>query len=515
MPVPTSEPEPVESAADPADGIAPDRVLETLKIILIALMLTLVVRTYIIEGFRIPTGSMAPTLYGDHAVAICPRCGHEVVFGPSLRATAQRMFQRPDYLECPSCKFVLIDYEDAFARISEQEGDRVFVLKGWYDLGAVTGLTTIAPQRWDVIVFRDPAHPYEHFIKRLVGLPGESVEIVDGDLLIDGTLATKPPRIQEQLWQPLWRQAHVPAQQAQDQTPAAWWAEETSAWSGLHERVLRFSGAGAEPDEIVFHPPCGMTDASIYNHNDFTANISDVRLQTSLCWSGGSGGLQWRLAARNQDLRVTMVSDGYIVAEARPLSAEADWQQLASTSIEPLGAGTQRVIAFAYCDYQLRCAVDNQILFAVAPVPVDEALELQRQLGASGPAELSLVAWDCEFALHDLQVDRDIYYAYRSGQTRRAYAGAAFGLREDEYFVLGDNSAASRDSREWRDVDPQIEAYFAPKPGSDGRGRYRLGTVRGDLIVGQACFVYPPGLIPLPEQGKWRMVDLGRFRLVR
>lgn len=40
------------------------------------------------------------------------------------------------------------------------------------------------PQRGEVIVFRYPQNPQEYFIKRIIALPGETVEIIDGDIYI-------------------------------------------------------------------------------------------------------------------------------------------------------------------------------------------------------------------------------------------------------------------------------------------------------------------------------------------
>ncbi|MFH1413214.1 MAG: signal peptidase I [bacterium] len=54
------------------------------------------------------------------------------------------------------------------------------------------------PQRGEIIVFRYPEDPKEYFIKRIIGLPGESVEINNGDIYIydnnnlDGYKLTEP-----------------------------------------------------------------------------------------------------------------------------------------------------------------------------------------------------------------------------------------------------------------------------------------------------------------------------------
>ena len=55
-------------------------------------------------------------------------------------------------------------------------GDRILVSKFAYSLGD--------PERWDVIVFKYPGDGNQNYIKRLVGLPGETLRIYEGDLFI-------------------------------------------------------------------------------------------------------------------------------------------------------------------------------------------------------------------------------------------------------------------------------------------------------------------------------------------
>ena len=73
-------------------------------------------------------------------------------------------------------------------------GDRIIVEKLAYDF--------VEPARWDVVVFKYPEDARVNYIKRLVGLPGETVSIAGGDIWTDrGTadhvIARKPP---ERCW---------------------------------------------------------------------------------------------------------------------------------------------------------------------------------------------------------------------------------------------------------------------------------------------------------------------------
>ena len=95
--------------------------------IVIALVMTLILRTYVVQAYKIPSGSMRPTL---------------------------------------------------------MEGDKLFVSKFTYRFGV--------PKRGDIVVFKYPVDPKKDFIKRLVGLPGDTVEIRDGKIYVDGKALEDP-----------------------------------------------------------------------------------------------------------------------------------------------------------------------------------------------------------------------------------------------------------------------------------------------------------------------------------
>lgn len=65
-------------------------------------------------------------------------------------------------------------------------------------------LKSLTPQRWDVITFRKPGYDYQSrkvveqtFVKRVVGLPGETISIVDGEISINGKVVSKPRLLSE------------------------------------------------------------------------------------------------------------------------------------------------------------------------------------------------------------------------------------------------------------------------------------------------------------------------------
>ena len=58
-------------------------------------------------------------------------------------------------------------------------GDRIFGNRLAYLLGG--------PERYDIVIFRYPDDESQLFIKRVIGLPGETVEIIDGKVYIDGS----------------------------------------------------------------------------------------------------------------------------------------------------------------------------------------------------------------------------------------------------------------------------------------------------------------------------------------
>ena len=151
-------------------------VRETVESIVIAVVLALMFRSYEAEAFIIPTGSMAPTLQGQHMDVVCDECGHQYRAGASRSSpTTPKQFRAEvAKTNCPICRYSMPMQKQNNADHVTNNGDRILVNKFVYDFQS--------PERFDVIVFKNPNNGKQNYIKRLVGLPGDNLLIENGDI---------------------------------------------------------------------------------------------------------------------------------------------------------------------------------------------------------------------------------------------------------------------------------------------------------------------------------------------
>ena len=176
-------------AKTPADAPPTDGFREIVETVVFVVVLVLLLKSFAAEAFVIPTGSMAETLLGYQKMVVCPKCGFEFPVNCSQQIDPQS--GPPDPIiggTCPNCRERI-----RFAAPDDPPpltGDRVLVAKFLYDLFEAP------PNRLDVVVFKYPGDesfprtgPFRdgvpmNYIKRLVGLPGETIAIHDGNLYV-------------------------------------------------------------------------------------------------------------------------------------------------------------------------------------------------------------------------------------------------------------------------------------------------------------------------------------------
>ena len=112
---------------------------EYIEAFAVAIILALIIRTFVVQAFKIPSGSMEDTLLvGDHILV------NKFIYGERIPYTDIRFF--------------------AFNR----------------------------PQRGDVVVFIYPEDESKDFIKRVVGVEGDTVEVKDKNLYVNDQLQQEP-----------------------------------------------------------------------------------------------------------------------------------------------------------------------------------------------------------------------------------------------------------------------------------------------------------------------------------
>ena len=138
-----------------ADAKPRNTVIETIKTIVYALIIAGIFRTVFFQPFWIPSGSMKDTLLiGDFLFV------NKMAYGYS-------------YASCPSVRIQRLGIDiDAADICGFLDGDNTRILGG-------------EPERGDIIVFRHPVQGTD-FIKRLIGLPGDRIQMKGGLLYING-----------------------------------------------------------------------------------------------------------------------------------------------------------------------------------------------------------------------------------------------------------------------------------------------------------------------------------------
>lgn len=397
-------------------------------------------RIWLLEGlpFRyvVASGSMAPSLLGPHRFAQCRDCGYGFVASDDAALPWA-------WVVCPNCGSRV----GHAGELSRAPGDRILILRSTFCLRA--------PRRWEVVALRSPDRAGQVQVKRVVGLPGESIEIRHGDVYVDGHIARKTLDQQQALAVPVHDGRFVPpvaselARRWQPDSATTGWneipggfsyqGEPTNAsldWLTYRHWRRRWQG---EQWHIEEGPVLAETAHNLgrLQTPERLPPIHDLMLSFCAVVHSGDGSLAIRATGGKQRY------EWRVVPCTGRFEAYCDGHRVAS-GLVPGGGGLPATwnLFVSLVDQQFLVAIDGRCVVAIpSPVVHDPPQPTSRPF-AIGAMQLDL-------EVRDMVISRDAYYLPTPDALKTDRTDRPTVLEPNEYFVLGDNSPISVDSRSW------------------------------------------------------------------
>jgi signal peptidase I len=528
---------------------------DTVEAIVVAFILALVVRGFEAQAFVIPTGSMAPTLMGRHKEIACRQCGFVYAVNASEEVEPRVYPRAVSSGICVNCRYQDQSLEEA----PSFKGDRILVMMFPYDLPELPG--SGPPERWDVVVFRYPEEPEVSYIKRLVGLPGETIRIAHGDIYVkspgrnDFVRARKPLRHQSAMQINVYDDRYRPRGLSGLPEWTRW--RPGPAWnaSGQAESRYRAEAAGDSWSELRYHhlvpdpeqwdavlngrelprPPRSTLITDFYSYNtNLEARLSDLVGESHYDQEGAwmqphwvgdltmksivevkqvnpGGSVRWELVKGGIPHRCTID----LTTGVATFTRGEDVLGRGDTSMKGKG---RYLVEFGNVDDRMTLAIDGR---AVGEPGFDyETGEANPIPTAADLAPAALAVRDATVEASDLVLKRDIYYTQYPGRfdyevvwdDRRPrnptelfdflsepsrFSGLGrlkfhdYLVRPDRFFMLGDNSPRSKDSRGWGTDDARW----------DNTTERQAWEVPRHYLTGKAFYVYWPHGVPFGPEG--------------
>ncbi len=565
------------TATPHADDKPKADIKETITSIIISLALAFTFRGFIIEGFVIPTGSMAPTLHGAYMRMHSPATGYDWAVGPWDTAGNS---QTPAGIQGSLTDPIRVTDPMSGLRVGEDGGlpiemgtkvrllggDRIFVLKYLHGI--------FNPARYDSVVFRFPGNPRENYIKRLVGLPGEEVALVDGDVFTrkavpltdnrsdwaaDGwTIQRKAEREQRQLWMPLYDSHFAPPslEESRNGFQCPWLGQNAEGdkdrnWTIGSARDYRYESdrPTALAWDTTTRPVCDF-----YSYNDIKNpsredwgiypygggqqrmfSVSDVRASFNFEPDGEGTSIAFVLDARGHRFRAEI--DGENITLRMKPDGTDQWTQLGSASLgSPLPAGKTTRVEFWHADQRLSVWIDGEQVaegsYDWTPAErVASATNIDPAILTQGPMprgnilanadrtirpELRIEFAGGPFTLHRVRLDRDIHYQAgeftknAQGQNHSKQGQPSRSTHPMQPMVLAPGQYLMCGDNSASSLDGRL--WDTPSPWVEANlGEGVAGVVPEELLVGKAFFVYFPSF---NRDRGFPIPDFGRLRWI-
>ncbi len=349
--------------------------------------------------------------------------------------------------------------------------DRILVDKIRYEI--------FEPKRWDVAVFRYPLRQIQSYVKRIVGVGPEQLQIVCGNLYTRKVandpwqIARKPDRIQRGLWKEIyplryemdvgtdrdilrdyfsWRRtkpsferpdvltADIKAGDSMDllYRDARHQGFANQIYDGYAPHVARIirdaNPVTALDDSRVDNGKFGVQDGRI----SCTLRPSRTPRQVTLELEVTLARLAFRMvvAGGKARLQVVQTQKARIPEKILDSSDEFDFE---------LPAGEETPIAFAHVDDELIAWRDGDVVGRLGC----EQHRIETDLNPAQVTARFAIEDGGKITLSDIRIDRDLHYT-RSGHDIRP--GQVIDIPPDHFFMMGDNTLSSADSRAWTSI---------------------------------------------------------------
>jgi signal peptidase I len=540
---------------------------ETLVSLIISFVMALVFRSYVVEAFIIPTGSMAPTLLGAHIRFQSEQTGNSWTVNPwyfaadmetPLSIQSQGRDGAPsatDPMTTSKVNPIRIGgrapqmpqhgYIPPAAPVPVRAGDRILVQKYLYEL--------FPPKRFDVVVFKNPELSTQNFIKRLIGLPNEQVWVADGDVFTrpiektsdgavtpkgDWSIARKPARVQDEVWRPIYSSEFAPLNPERD--GRRWFI---TPWKGLNwetENRREYRCDSAEATSLAWNSSdWPITDWVPYNEwpGKFAAPsqlfpVADLRMSAGIKPDAGGMTATATIAALGHEFQAVILT-GSATIRVRPIMPAAAqqpaWTDLATAVFGGLEPGRVTNVEFCHVDQSLELHVDGEVLLrgeynwgpserllhATGKAGRDYTdishsgndLPLAAAYGGTRPS----VQWDFNGSpatLYRVGLARDLYY--EAAKFQRGGWGPALATHPMNLASLGEDQFFVMGDNSPSSKDGRLWEEVDPWVSDQIDGT--IGIVPRKLLLGKAFFVYFPapyrafGSVPVPDFGRLRFI---------
>ena len=446
---------------------------ETIESIVVAIILALLFRGFEAEAFAIPTGSMAPSLQGQHMDLECEHCQYRYRTGASLSGATFNNRDQVQSTFCPICQFETKMRPKQVADHRSNSGDRILVNKFVYDAQP--------PDRYDVIVFKNPNNGKQNYIKRLVGLPGDNLLIENGDIYtmecVDDsadkwtkTITRKPHDSLLAVLQVVDDTNHIGSQLQAVNWPSRWstWRDDVRVDLQMTQGVPAFHFEAAEEPQLIRYRhlvplknewdlikkkelpprmaseqlPKGRLIGDYYSYNDRRYRHQGNDFSRGLHWVGDlgleasvevlsadgalildlvEGGAHFRCEIDTKTGKASISSDDPDVVFVDGEGKKVD-QPTGVTSLK--GAGSYH-LRYVNADDRLNLWVDDQLVeFDAAEYLRDEVPVPKWSPADAGDAEpLGIGFANGKMTVNRLIVSRDVYYTSVKGRRSSGLLG--------------------------------------------------------------------------------------------